>query len=231
MRNVSSSNQVQQKYLIKEGQVKKFMECLSNKIEEDEHFKYTVYNIYYEPVSETLISKVYKSRIPNEIIRLRSYGIPQISDPVYIEIKETKNEETHKQRLELTLDEAYELLCKQHDCGDNQIDELLRNSGLLPKLFVGYERVAYCSKFNPKVRLTFSMNIRYRFEDFRLCDLSKNIQLFNDDSILLEVSGESLPEWLTNAIKICNFKPIQHKAVFHKFKQYEEQLKLSSNYY
>lgn len=222
-----SLSRIEQKFLLNEKQVEKFMNCISNKIEEDEHFKYTVYNIYYEPVSEDLISKALKKFRNTERIRLRSYGIPRINDPVYIELKEPNGENITKRRLELSLDEAYELLSEQHDCGDNQIDELLRNSGLIPKLFVGYERIAYCSKFDPKVRITFSMNIRYRNDDFRLCDLSQNKQLLNKDTMVLEVKGEVIPEWIQDALQSCGCLSITDYKVSRTFRSLEQQLQLS----
>ncbi|MEA4875449.1 VTC domain-containing protein [Anaerorhabdus sp.] len=224
-----SISQIERKYILKEAQLKKFMNSISNKIEEEEHFKYTVYNIYYEPVSSDLISKAFKRTNYKERIRLRSYGIPRINDPVYIEIKEKHQELTSKLRLEMSLDEAYELLCEQHECGDNQIDELLRNSGLIPKLFIGYERVAYCSKFDPKVRITFSMNVRYRNEDFRLCDLVENKRLFNDETLLLEIKGAVVPKWLEDALREADCTSITEHRVMRTFKNIEERLKLSNN--
>lgn len=224
-----SINQIEKKYILKEVQLRKFMNVISNKIEEDEHFKYTVYNIYYEPVSSDLISKAFKQNSYTQRIRLRSYGIPRINDPVYIEIKEKQHEYTSKVRCEMSLEEAYELLWEQHECGDNQIDELLRNCGLIPKLFVGYERVAYCSKFDPQVRITFSMNIRYRYEDFRLCDLVENRRLFNEETYLLEIKGEMIPMWLKDALKEANCISLTDHRVKRTFKSIEERLKLSNN--
>ncbi len=224
-----SINQIEKKYILKEVQLRKFMNVISNKIEEDEHFKYTVYNIYYEPVSSDLISKAFKQNNYTQRIRLRSYGIPRVNDPVYIEIKEKQHEYTSKVRCEMSLEEAYELLWEQHECGDNQIDELLRNCGLIPKLFVGYERVAYCSKFDPQVRITFSMNIRYRYEDFRLCDLVENRRLFNEETYLLEIKGETIPMWLKEALKEANCISLTDHRVKRTFKSIEERLKLSNN--
>lgn len=231
MKIQSSQQFIEQKYMIHETDVEKIMKCVAHNIEEDEHFKYTVYNIYYSQVSDDLISKVFKKRINKERIRLRSYGIPQVNDPVYIEIKDTLKNMTTKRRVEMSLDEAYELLSKQHECGDNEVDELLRNNGLIPKMFVGYERVAYCSKFNPQVRITFSMNMRYRTNDFRLCDIADNISLFQDDSILMEVKGEELPEWLLEAISKSGFKQLNPQKVSKTFKKIEEQYQLSNILY
>lgn len=229
MKILSKSHFVEQKFIVSEEQIEKFLKCVSNNIEEDEHFKYTVYNIYYADVSEDLVSKVFKRRLMKERIRLRSYGIPSIHDSVYIEMKEQHQDSVVKRRLEMNLEEADELLSKQHECGDNEVDELLRNHGLIPKMFIGYERVAYCSKFNPQARLTFSMNMRYRKEDFRLCDLPVNKPLFNDETTILEVKGEFLPEWLVEAINQCGLKPIQEQKVSKKMKKIMNQVQLTNN--
>lgn len=228
MRIQSSSNLVEQRFLISEAQVDHFMKCIAKNIEEDEHFKYTVYNIYYTEVSDDLISKVFKQRTPQDRIRLRSYGIPSNNDPVYIEVKDSEENITTKCRIEMSLDEAHEYLSKQHECGDNQIDELLRNIDLLPKIFVGYERIAYCSKYNPQVRITFSMNIRTRNEDFRLCDLPLNKPLFKEDTILLTVKGEELPEWLLVALKECHLNPMKDEKSGREFKNKTDRIQLTN---
>lgn len=229
MKILSKSQFVEQKFIVNEEQIEKFLNCVSNNIEEDEHFKYTVYNIYYADVSEDLISKVFKKRSMKERIRLRSYGMPSIHDSVYIEMKEQHQDSVVKRRLEMSLEEAHELLSNQHECGDNEVDELLRNQGLIPKMFIGYERVAYCSKFNPQVRLTFTMNMRYRNEDFRLCDLPINQPLFKDETTILEIKGEILPEWLLGAIEECGLKPIKEQKVSRQFKKIVDQVQLSNN--
>lgn len=198
-----TSHQIDQQVILTPTQVESLLKHIENNIMQEEHFKYTVYDIYYEPINTNLISKVLKRQSKGQQMRLRSYGLPGRDDEVFMEKKEVVEDRIVKTRCAMNLDEAYHRLVEQKECYASPLDEFGWNSELMPTLFVGYERIAYCSKFDPQVRMTFSLNIRFREKEFRLCDLASDEQLFETETIVLTIQGETIPLWLKNGLDEC----------------------------
>lgn len=217
------------KYLIDELQLQNLLAKVNKFIEEDKHYKYTVYNIYYEELNKDLT----KSKSQNKL-RLKSYGIPSKDASVYIEVENRSNDLVYKRSLEVDINQAYECLCYGYPLYDamtscNEIDGYLRENEFIPKLFLAYERIAYNSIFGD-CRITFDMNLRSRTEDFHLCDIESNQLVLKDGYYVMEIkSPNTLPIWLTTALKECHCVKSDANVHSSLIKRLIEKAKLKTN--
>lgn len=218
------------KYLIDESQLQKFLSKVNKFIEEDKHYKYTVYNIYYEELNKELT----KSKSQNKL-RLKSYGNPTNSDNVYIEVENRQDDLVYKRSLEVDTKQAYECLNSGYPLYDamiscDEIDNYLRENEFIPKLFLAYERIAYNSIFGD-CRITFDMNLRSRTDDFHLCDIDSNQLVLKDGYYVMEIkSSSALPEWLTTALKECRCIRSETNVQSSLIKRLVEKAKCKTNH-
>ena len=81
-----------------------------------------------------------------------------------------------------------------------EIDYYTKKNDLVPYIYIGYDRYSYYSKENENLRLTIDFNLRYRFDDLKLCHKDSDKLYFdNNDTYILELkSDKGLPIWLSN---------------------------------
>lgn len=199
-------NRVEKKYKLSEERFHAIWEDLMEHMEVDEYGKHTICNIYYDTPDDLLIRRSIEKPVYKEKLRLRSYGTPQLSDNVFLEIKKKYDGIVNKRRIQLPLQAAYDYLTYGvHPFDQTQIlsemDYFLSLYDLSPKLFLAYERVALFGKEDPAFRITFDTNIRSRTEDLRLDHGSHGTLLFNDNTHLMEVKiTNSTPLWFSKLL-------------------------------
>ena len=66
-----------------------------------------------------------------------------------------------------------------------------------PKVFIGYDRIAYAGIEDPEFRITFDRNIRYRLHDLDLRSGDHGDPVTDDDTVVMEVKiKDAMPLWL-----------------------------------
>ena len=80
-------NRVEKKYLLTSDKFQKLWEELMTYMLLDEYGLHTICNIYYDTENDELIRNSIEKPVYKEKLRLRSYGIPQKQDNVFLEIK------------------------------------------------------------------------------------------------------------------------------------------------
>ena len=87
-----------------------------------------------------------------EKLRLRSYGVPDLNDKVFLEIKKKYKGLVNKRRTKLVLDEAYKLTLDgveptiqeyMNEQVLNEIKYFLKIYNLQPKVYLAYDRMAF----------------------------------------------------------------------------------------
>lgn len=208
-------NRYEIKYLMDSETCQKVQQQLVEYMELDEYNKnhpfYTICNIYYDTDDNQLIRHSLSKPKYKEKLRLRGYGVPNLEDKVYLEIKKKVNGLVNKRRTKLVLSEAYEfaetrvkpeLKSYMNRQVLNEIDYLINLYKPKPKLYLAYDRKAFFGINNRDLRITFDTNIRSRREDLRLeaGDHGRNL-LPSDDLWLMEVKAEkTIPIWLSKLL-------------------------------
>jgi len=178
---------------------------------------YTICNIYYDTPDNQIIRRSIEKPAYKEKLRLRSYGIVDSKDRVYLEIKKKYDGIVNKRRISIPLEEACRYIQTKerpklrnikNDQVINEIDYMLKRYPLLqPTLYLSYDRNAMFGIDNKEFRITFDTNIRTRREDL---SLDKN----NYGELLLPPGL-----WVMEA-KISKAAPLWFAELLSKYKIY-----------
>lgn len=171
---------------------------------------YTIANLYYDTKDNLLIRQSLSKPVYKEKLRLRSYGVPQSSSDVFLEIKKKFDGLVNKRRTILKPQEAYEFLSSNVPTSlksymnkqvTMEIKYFLSCYDLQAKTYIAYDRMAYFEKDNPDLRISFDTNIRTRRYDLRLECGDYGDPILDDGIWLMEVkTALAKPVWLCNII-------------------------------
>ncbi|WP_315111207.1 polyphosphate polymerase domain-containing protein [Clostridium intestinale] len=189
---------------------------------------YKIANLYYDTKDDLLIRRSLDKPKYKEKVRLRSYGVPEENDKVYLEVKKKFKGIVNKRRTTLKLDEAYEFL----DTGIKpeykeymnkqvlkELSYILKLYDLEPKVYIAYDRIAYFEKENREFRVTFDTNIRTRRYDLKLEYGDYGNNLVEDDLWLMEVKAENtVPLWFSKLLS-------EYKLYSSSFSKYGNEYK------
>lgn len=194
---------------------------------------YSISNIYYDTEDNYLIRNSIEGPVYKEKLRLRSYGIPQLQDFVFIEIKKKYEGVVNKRRTAMRLCDAYEYLNHnvQPDFEKNggkinrqvlrEIDYFKDFYGLVPKVCLSYDRKAFFEKNDGDFRVTFDTNIRTRRVDLSLEHGNYGEQLLKQDTYLMEIKiSGAVPVWFTKIISELNIYPVSFSKYGTEYKKY-----------
>ena len=88
----------EKKYLLSPARYRALLAAWAAHIEEDEFFRKTVVNIYYDTPNDRLIRASIDKPVYKEKLRLRSYGLPEADTEVYLELKKKVGGVVYKRR-------------------------------------------------------------------------------------------------------------------------------------
>lgn len=199
---------LEKKYLITKEQYLSLTEALSEYIVPDKFGQSTINNIYFDTPDYRLIrASIEKPTVYKEKLRIRSYGAPAEDSNVFVELKKKYKGIVYKRRIDMTYGEATEYLCRggKIQCPSQvaaEIDSFLAfYKNLRPAVSLFYDRIAYYSKDDPELRLTFDTNIRFRNKNLDLSEGDYGTVILDEESFILEIKCiNSMPLWLTHAL-------------------------------
>ena len=101
-------NRIEKKYILNKAQFEKLKQILLKNMEMDLYHndEYTISSIYLDTDNFDLIRKSLEKPIYKEKVRLRSYGVPELTDKVFLEIKKKYKGNGNKRRIKLELKDA-----------------------------------------------------------------------------------------------------------------------------
>lgn len=179
--------------------------------------KYTVRSIYFDTSS----LKFYHDKIDGisirKKVRVRGYNSVNENSVIFLEIKRKHENFTDKDRSALMYHDLDDLLrtkdiegyvLTENGYADSQEDAMkflnqIYQKSLRPIILVVYDREAFYSKFDSRLRITLDMNLRY----FMFPSLNK---LYSDKDLvptltkhfILEVKfSKGFPSWLQSIIR------------------------------
>ena len=198
---------VEKKYLLTKEEKDNLFNLIWPYIEEDKYFKSIISNIYFDTVDNDIIINSIDKPIFKEKLRLRSYTVPvDMDSEVFLEIKRK-----FKGVVSLKLKEFYDFY-DNRDYEKSQIFEEIRYAfdyyGLVPKIFVGYDRVSYKGKDDEGLRITFDSNLRSRFDNLRLEYEDTGDNYFDCDMYIMEIKTlGAMPFWLVDSLSELKIYP------------------------
>lgn len=214
----NSFKRVEEKYLLTKTQYTVLFDKINEYLEKDQYYETTICNIYFDNLNNELIINSLEKPIYKHKVRLRSYGVPNLTDDVFLEIKSKYKKIVGKRRIKLTLQEFNNYLTKQEGVSDNQImqeiDYLFKLYALVPKYFIAYDRKSYRGKDNPNLRITIDTNLRSRKNDLSLECGDYGELYFEKETYIMEIKTlGALPLWLVKELSKLQIYP----ASFSKY--------------
>ena len=100
----------EKKYLVTQEQYDRLAKVFAPRMERDRFSESTISNIYYDTPDFRLIRRSLDQPVYKEKLRMRSYGTPDTSDKVFLEIKKKYNGIVNKRRTSIVLEDAYQYI-------------------------------------------------------------------------------------------------------------------------
>lgn len=220
---------VEKKYMLNHNQYFEFMNKIKNYVKEDKFSNYLICNIYFDTDNYDLIRSSIEKPVFKEKLRLRSYGVPQKDDLVFLEIKRKFKGTVYKRRISAKLKDVLEYINNGNDekiiKGQifKEIDYFMKLYKPKPKFYLSYERFAFIGNEDENLRITVDKNIQYRTFDLNLSLGSYGEGLIDKNKYLIEIkTGSSLPIWLVN---ILSELEIYSKSFSKYGNAYKEKIK------
>ncbi len=203
----------EEKYLLTEPQYQGLMAKLLEHMQQDRYGRHTICTVYYDTDDYAIIRRCLEKPKFKEKLRLRSYGVPQADDTVYLELKKKLAGVTYKRRVSLALCEAQDYLEKHLQPAEQgqifrEIDWFASQLPLKPRALVCYDRVALFGREDPNLRVTFDTNVRWRDHHLSLVEGDDGALLLAPGTSLMEIKTlRALPLWLVQALSQYRIYP------------------------
>lgn len=208
------------KYLLDEKQKEAVLNAMKPYMELDEYGRSTIRNIYFDTDDYRLIRRSIEGPIYKEKLRLRSYRQTGGKDYIYVELKKKFDSIVYKRRIKLEEGVAMDCLCNGKPIPidtqiSREIDYFCRYySGILPRVFLSYEREAFYSLDGSDFRVTFDENIFYRQDRLSFEEPPDGNAILSKGMTLMEIkTSGGIPLWLTG----CMTEQHIYKTSFSKY--------------
>lgn len=207
----------EKKYLLNPLQYERLRTQLTGHMIPDAYGESTICNLYLDTEDHRIIRNSLEKPLYKEKLRLRSYGIPNPTDTVFLELKKKYKGVVYKRRIPMTLDSANAYL--DHGTvpvGSSQIFAELnwtigRYPHLFPAMYISYDRIALYEKDDPDLRITFDRNLLCREEDVVLEDGAWGEPLLQPGEVLMEIKiPGAMPLWLSHLLDNLKIFPISY---------------------
>ncbi len=223
-------SRIEKKYMVTDKQYRAMCTALAGYVEPDEFGAYTICNIYYDTPDYALIRASLDKPVYKEKLRLRSYGVPDDSSRVFVELKKKFDGVVYKRRVTMPLAQARNYLSRTIQPARNEqirqeIDWFLQFHQPQPAVFLAYDWVAYTCPAQPDLRLTFDSKLRWREQalDLAAGDYGEFLTPPGTRILEIKVSG-AMPLWLSAILDQLEIYP----ASFSKYGTYYKQRVLGS---
>lgn len=197
------------KYLLEESEKTELEKCIRQHMEIDNYGKSLICSIYFDTKSKKIARRSLEKEVYKEKLRIRSYGLAQGDDYVFLELKKKFEGIVYKRRVRLKLNQAIAFIKEPWESSDLtllEIAEFVKNyQELVPSVLITYSRVAYRDVFDSGFRLTFDENILNRDYDLNFYDGVYGQSQLRSKQYLLEVKvAGAIPLWFVQAIAKLN---------------------------
>lgn len=202
----------EEKYLLSEDDKNKLFAKINKYLKKDEYYKSTICSIYFDNDNNDLIINSLEKPIYKDKVRLRSYGIPNLEDNVYLEIKNKYKGIVNKRRIKIKLKDFNNYI-NNKEISDNsqimkEINYLFEFYNLKPNIFIGYDRLSFVGISDEYLRITIDSNLRSRKDNLNLNYGDKGEKYFKNDYYIMEIKTlGSIPLWLTRSLNELGIYP------------------------
>ena len=239
-------NRYETKFIISDEIYRKLKPQLEEYMEVDEHSRngefYTICNIYYDTPNHEIIRKSIEKPIYKEKLRLRSYGVVDQKDKVFLEIKKKYKGCVNKRRTSILLEDACRYLeTRQKPVAKNNMNAQILNEidyfihrypDLMPALYLSYDRNAMFGIDDRNFRITFDTNIRTRRNNVGLDKGNYGELLLPEGVWVMEVKiKDAAPLWFAELLSSYKLYPTSFSKYGTEYRNFMTHSKASYEYH
>ncbi len=204
------------KFLINAKQREALEKAFEEHMIPDEHGESTICNVYYDTPDFRLIRTSLNKPVYKEKLRIRSYGRTTEDGKIFMELKKKYKGVVYKRRISIRQNEAVDFLAGKAPLpnSDGQIEKEIAYfvkyyGGLVPAMYLCYDRTAYFCKEDPGLRITLDKNILWRTDRTRLTSHPNGRDLLEPGQSLMEIKvGASMPLWLAELLSKLEIRQV-----------------------
>lgn len=211
MEIITVFQRVEKKYRLTATQKEAFLSEIGDRLTPDTYGKSTVCSLYLDTpgrriIRDSIDAKGFEKPAYKEKLRLRSYGTPNAETNVFLEIKKKYKGVVYKRRAMLPLAKAMIYLNGGEKPLESQImDEIdwaMKFYGNpAPSMLLSCQREAHTLTEDPRIRITFDTDLRYRETELDLSFGPYGTSLLHDDAVIMELKTDgALPLWLCHVL-------------------------------
>ena len=225
----------EKKYMLTTAQQQFLLKEMAPHMVRDRYGAYTICNIYYDTPDWRLIRTSLEKPVYKEKLRVRSYGTPAEDGTVFIELKKKFDGVVYKRRVTTEACQVSPFLAGALPTDRfGQIGrEILWAQSLYrtqPKVFIGYDRLAFAGREDPELRVTFDTGLRWRDSQLDLRRGDCGAPLLPPGQVLMEVKLPGVcPLWLSHLLSEAEARPTSFSKYGTCYRDFilPEQLKLT----
>lgn len=227
MANVQCSfKRYEKKYLLTEKQYDNLLKGMQAYVKPDAYGKTTNCSLYYDTDNWELIRASIEKPVYKEKLRVRSYGVPEDGDKVFVEIKKKYDGVVYKRRMTIFANQSEDYLAgKIYLLPESQIGSEVawfqKQHQAKPKVYIAYDRTSFAGLEDEEVRITFDQNIRFREYalDLRKGDFGE--RMLPPGNVLMEIKiPGTTPLWLVHLLSSIGAKPTSFSKYGTYYKEY-----------
>ncbi len=163
----------EKKYWLTAAQQRMLLDRMQPYMRPDRYGQYTICNIYYDTPDYRLIRASIEKPVYKEKLRVRCYGVPDANGRVFVELKKKFDGVVYKRRVTTEITQVGPLLSGGRSAAD--FGQIGREIGYFqsfyrtePKVFIGYDRLAFAGAEDDELRITFDTGLRWRESELDL---------------------------------------------------------------
>ena len=196
----------EKKYRLTKTQQHLILNGMRDHMQADKFGRYTICNIYYDTEDWRLVRASIEKPVYKEKLRVRSYGVQDDDGKVFVELKKKYDGVVYKRRITTAPGTAKDFLSGEiPGAGFGQIGREIEwfqsFYSAVPKVFIGYDRLAFAGIEQPELRITFDTDIRYRTTELDLRLGDNGAPVLPQDEVLMEIKIPGVcPMWLSQLL-------------------------------
>lgn len=220
---------MEKKFLLSASQYETLLREFAPYFQIDQYGQHTICNIYFDTSDDLLVRRSIEKPIYKEKLRLRSYGVPDQSATLFLEIKKKYKSEVFKRRAPLSFTEAARFLNtgelpQREDQILKELRYFVQHYQPRPHVFLAYDRVAMAGIEDSSLRVTFDKNIRCREDRLNPALGDEGRLILPGDQYLMEIKVPgAYPLWMTHILSREKIYPISYSKYGSFYKQKLEQ--------
>lgn len=222
---------VEIKYLLSKEQYETIMKMINQNMTPDKFGRSTIQSLYFDTDTDLLVRTSMDKPMYKEKLRLRSYGIANMDQDVFLEIKKKYDGIVYKRRIAIKQSDVLPFINGKINL-DTQIGKELNYfrdyyKTLKPSTLLIYDREAY---FAGDLRVTFDHDIKYRKFDLTLDKGFYGNLIIEPNQVLMEIKvNGSMPFWLVNTLEMAKAYKTSFSKYGLSYKLVNQSLALKNN--